>query len=94
MQMFHVPSKKMKKAICTVLLCCVNGLCLGFVVWQTIKCTTKYIHKPQVTVVSLKDSVDLPFPAITICGSFGKDEHGVELGYNETHLKDVCGFSR
>ena len=81
----------MKKAISNILLCCVNGLCLGFVVWQTIKCTTKYIHNPQVTIVSLKDSVNLPFPAITICGSFGKDDdHHHEMRYNATYLQDVC----
>ena len=56
---------------------------------------TKFIEKPQAVSVSMKKSASVSFPEITVCGSFGKDEHGNELGgYNETYLKDVCGFSR
>ena len=85
----HHPNR-IKRAFCSILLCCVHGLCLGFVVWQTIKCTTKYLRKTQVTIVSLKDSVELPFPALTICGTFGKDYDNHEMRFNATYLQNVC----
>ena len=52
----------------------------------------KYIDKPQGTAISMKKSANLPFPGITICGSFGKDEEGDEMGLNETYLQNVCGL--
>ena len=85
---------KFKTLVKTLSSFWINLICLGFVIWQTIKCMTKFNENPQGASVSLKKSANLSFPAITVCGSFGKDEYGVELGYNETHLKDVCGFSR
>ena len=73
---------KIKQILCIILLCIVNGSCLGFVIYQTINCTAKYIEKPQVTKVSLKESRELlSSPAITICG-----------GYNKTHLNNICGI--
>ena len=73
-----------KQIIRTILLYVVNGLCLGFVIWQTISCTTKYIDKPQVTVVSLKEKPELPSsPAISICP---------KIMYNESYLEDICGI--
>ena len=72
----------------TILLYLVNGFCLGFVIWQTISCTTKYIDKPQLTKVSLKESDELPSsPAITICPKFGGT-----YSYNKTYLEDICGI--
>ena len=70
----------------------INGVCLAFVIWQTIQCIAKYIDKPQGTAISMKKSANLPFPGITICGSFGKDEEGDEMGLNETYLQNVCGL--
>ena len=52
----------------------------------------KYIDKPQGTAISMKKSANLPFPDVTICGSFGKDEDGHEMGLNETYLQNVCGL--
>ena len=52
-----------------------NGFCLGFVIWQTIKCMTKYIEKPKGTEISMKPSTNLSFPAISVCGKFGKDNN-------------------
>ena len=49
-----------KQIFRTILLVLVNGSCFGFVIWQTISCTQKYINKPQMTKVSLKDSSELP----------------------------------
>ena len=69
-----------------------NGFCLGFVIWQTMKCMTKYIDKPKGTEISMKKSANLPFPAITVCGSFGKYNYGMDLGFNETYLENVCGI--
>ena len=68
-----------------------NGFCLGFVIWQTMKCMTKYIERPIGTAISIKKSTDLAFPAITVCGSFGKFDYGME-GFNETYLQNVCGI--
>ena len=53
---------------------------------------TKYILKPQGTTVSMKNSANLSFPAISVCGSFGKDGYGNDLGFNETYLQNVCGI--
>ena len=81
-------TNKIKQIIRTILLYVVNGLCLGFVIWQTMSCTTKYIDKPQVTIVSLKQKPDLPFsPAITICPKFG----GL-IKFNTSYLEDTCGI--
>ena len=70
----------------------INGLCQAFVVWQSIKCATKYIQKPLGTVVSLKKSSDVPFPAVTVCGSFGKSQAGSTKGFNYTYLQEVCNL--
>ena len=67
------------------------GSCLGFAIWQTIQCMTKYIQKPQGSTVSMKKSANLSFPTISVCGSFGKDS-GTEMGLNETYLENVCGI--
>ena len=87
-------SKKLKKFFrsLTSLFFWINGFCLGFVIWQTIKCMTKYIKKPKGTEISMELSSDLPFPAITVCGSFGKDMYGYDLGFNSTYLQNVCGI--
>ena len=53
---------------------------------------TKYIQKSQGTTVIMKKSANLSFPAITICGSFGKDIDGNDMGLNETYLQNVCGI--
>ena len=50
------------------LLICVNGSCLGFVIWQSMKCINTYIEKPVGTRLNAEKSTDLPFPAITVCG--------------------------
>ena len=97
MRVFH--SRKIKNFIRAFLKYLVNGLCLGFVIWQIIKCTTKYIEKPQGTDVQQKKAFELPLPAITICGDFGEDSfHGSGVdrrsfypGFNNTYLLDTCG---
>ena len=50
------------------LLICVNGSCLGFVIWQSMKCINTYIEKPVGTRLKAEKSTDLPFPSITVCG--------------------------
>ena len=89
MRVFH-SSIKIKDIIRTFLKCLVNGLCLGFVIWQIIKCYTKYIEKPQGTDVGQRKISDLPFPAITVCGEFGKDSYNGIKGLNNTYLRDTC----
>ena len=77
-----------KKILSRIFLFIVNGSCLSFVIYQTINCAAKYIEKPQVTKVSLKESRELPSsPAITICG---QNEQG--YFYNTTQLTDICGI--
>ena len=76
----------------TIISYWVNGFCLAFVIWQTIKCMTKYIEKPKGTEISMKQSANVSFPVITVCGLFGKDEYGDDMGLNETHLQNVCGI--
>ena len=79
---------KIQQNFRTILLYLVNGLCLSFVIYQTINCTTKYIDKPQVTIVSLKESHELPSsPAITICPKFGRSKL-----LNTSYLEDICGI--
>ena len=87
-------SKKLKKFFRSLrsLSLWINGFCLGFVIWQTIQCMKKYIEKPKATEMSMKLSTDLPFPAITVCGSFEKDEYGEDKGFNLTYLQDICGI--
>ena len=71
----------------------ITGSCLGFVIWQTIQCMTKYIQRPQGTTISMKKSSNVSFPTITICGSLErKNLVENDLGLNETYLKDVCGI--
>ena len=72
----------------------INGLCLGFVIWQIIECITKYIEKPQGTDVRQKKASELPFPAVTVCGDFGKDAYNSIYynGFNNTYLLDTCGY--
>ena len=84
---------RMKQHFRTILLYIVNGSCLAFVIYQSVCCTTKYIDKPQVTKVSLKESSELiSSPAITICGSFGKSEYDTDIRFNKTYLEDICGI--
>ena len=79
---------RINQSLSVILLCIVNGSCLGFVIYQTINCAAKYIEKPQVTKVSLKESDELPSsPAITICPKFGGT-----YSYNKTYLEDICGI--
>ena len=70
----------------------INVSCLGFVIWQINQCMTKYIQKPQGTAVSMKKSANLSFPTISVCGSFGKNRFGYDVGLNETYLQNVCGI--
>ena len=83
---------KFKKFVRTFLCSCINGVCMGFVIWQTIKCMIKFIEKSKGTEVSMKKSANLSFPAITVCGLFGKDVNGDDMGLNETYLQNVCGL--
>ena len=83
---------KFKKFVRTFLCSCINGVCMGFVIWQTIKCMIKFIEKSKGTEVSMKKSANLSFPAITVCGLFGKDVNGDDMGLNETYLQNVCGI--
>ena len=83
---------KFKKFFKTFVLYGINVSCLVFVIWQTIQCVTKYIQKPQGTAVSMKKSANLSFPAISVCGSFGKYSLGNDMGLNETYLQSVCGI--
>ena len=50
---------------------------------------------PIGTKLGMKRSADLPFPDITVCGSFGKEKLlfvglGKTLYFNQTYLKENC----
>ena len=59
---------------------------------------TRYIQKPKGTTVSMaKSSQVVPFPSITVCGTFGLDNNnkilgGQKLRFNVTYVDDVCGI--
>ena len=58
----------------------ISFACFVFVIWQSIKCLNRFTQKPQGTSLSIENTADLPFPAITICGGSG-------YGYNLNELK-------
>ena len=69
------------------LLICVNGFCLGFVIFQIIECIETYNEKPIGTRMSIEKSADIIFPTFTICPKFGTNSH-----YNQSHLEGICGI--
>lgn len=80
------PRKKVvskRKAIFSLISFLITISCLALVIWQTIKCFTKYIEKPQGTTLSIENTAHLPFPVITICSY---------SGYNKEEL-EKCGIS-
>ena len=91
MQAFH-------SNIRTFLFVCINGLCLGFVIWQTMKCINTYIEKPIGTRLKMEKSTALTFPAITVCGryfagyNFDKNFNTVHKWsyYEKFYLQDTC----
>ena len=74
---------------------CINVSCLVFVIWQTVQCIQHYMDAPISVTFDLKKTADLPFPDITVCGSFGKEKLlfvglGKTLYFNQTYLKENC----
>ena len=83
----------MKKLFFATLKFSVNGFCLGFVIWQTLKCMTNFTQQPQGTAISMEKSSNVSFPAINVCGWFGKNNiTGDPYIFNKTHLEIVCGI--
>ena len=83
----------------TCMFVCINGSCLGFVLWQTIKCINAYIEKPIGTRLKMEKSTALPFPSITVCGAefmFRYDEYFNKFlratYYDIVYLKDTCNI--
>ena len=58
--------KNMKRII-SLLTFTVSFLSFVFVMWQITNCFVQYIQKPEGTKLSIENTADLPFPAITIC---------------------------
>ena len=56
-----------KKTIFSLLTFAVSFSSLIFVMWQITNCFVQYIQKPEGTKLSIENTADLPFPAITIC---------------------------
>ena len=90
---------KLKEVYGTIVLYSLNGLCLIFVISNTIQSVTRFTERPQGTVVSMKKSAGLPFPAITICPNFGKytlkvgnNSREMERIFNVTYLEKICGI--
>ena len=61
--------KNMKRII-SLLTFTVSFLSFVFVMWQITTCFVQYIQKPEGTKLSIENTVDLPFPAITICNNY------------------------
>ena len=59
-----------KKRIISLLTFTVSFLSFVFVMWQITNCFVQYIQKPEGTKLSIENTVDLPFPAITICNNY------------------------
>ena len=83
----------------TFLFVCVNGACLGFVIWQTIKCVNSYIEQPIGTMLKMKKSTELTFPAITVCGfssEFHYDKNFEKVYtysyFDQQYLENTCGI--
>ena len=58
--------KNMKRII-SLLTFTVSFLSFVFVMRQITNCFVQYIQKPEGTKLSIENTADLPFPAITIC---------------------------
>ena len=56
-----------KETILSLLTFAVSFSSFVFVMWQIINCFAQYIQKPEGTKLSIENTADLPFPAITIC---------------------------
>ena len=56
-----------KKTILSLLTFAVSFSSFTFVMWQIINCFAQYIQKPEGTRLSIENTANLPFPAITIC---------------------------
>ena len=69
-----------RKTIFSLFTFLISFACFVFVMWQSIKCLSRFTHKPQGTSLSIENSADIPFPAITVCGGSG-------YGYNLNELK-------
>ena len=69
-----------RKTIFSLFTFLISFACFVFVIWQSIKCLSRFTQKPQGTSLSIENTADLPFPAITICGGSG-------YGYNLNELK-------
>ena len=75
--------KNMKRII-SLLTFTVSFLSFVFVMRQITNCFVQYIQKPEGTKLSIENTADLPFPAITICNY---------PRYNLEELKK-CGLKR
>ena len=83
----------------TFLFVCVNGSCLGFVIWQTMNCINTYIEKPIGTRLKMEKSIALPFPAITVCGyhslyTYDKSFNKVykSFYFDTNYLEETCNI--
>ena len=83
-------TNKIKQIIRTILLYFVNGSCLAFVIWKTVQCIKTYHEHPVGTRLSLEESANLPFPAITVCGMFGEEQQGEP--FNKSFLEKNCNI--
>ena len=88
MQSFHTNFR-------SFFMVCINVSCLVFVIWQSVQCIQHYVDAPIGVTLNLKKTADLPFPDITVCGSFGKEKLlfvglGKTLYFNQTYLKENC----
>ena len=69
-----------RKTIFSLFSVLISFACFVFVIWQSIKCLSRFTQKPRGTSTTIENTANLPFPAITICGGSG-------TGYNLNELK-------
>ena len=67
-----------RKTLLSILSFTINLTCFVFVMWQIVNCATRYFQKPRGTTTSYEKTTDLPFPAITVCGSNSYNENGLK----------------
>ena len=84
---------------CSVLRLCWLLLCLGLMVWQTIRCSQELLLNPVVTNIEYRKFSDEFLPQITVCPhapqgeGFLKDDKLAELGMDTVaYLWDKNNF--
>ncbi len=66
----------------------VFSTCLGIVIWQCLRCCTKFISKPQGTKLSIVNSAGNIFPSVTVC-PYPDPTEDKENVFNNLDIMDI-----